>query len=157
IMKTFKYNFRYGIMNRIIELALPQLQKHFQISDQNTILIPIPSHVKRIRHRGFNQSLIIAQGIGKEMDIRVANPLIKTIHTDHQSHKSRAERLQQKNDIYSLKPNLSVLLEGKDLVIVDDVCTTGSTLRATAQRLLNIKPRSITALTLFRASRTSGT
>jgi len=99
------------------------------------IIIPVPLHFKKERQRGYNQAACIAEGLGRASGITVLNDaLCKTRHTESQTHKSVAARIENVQDAYALKK--AELLAGKHLLLIDDVLTTGATLESCARTLL---------------------
>ena len=101
------------------------------------ILLPIPLHPHKQKKRGYNQSEAICDGIAKgmqkECDYKL---LVRTTDTQTQTKKSRYNRWENVSQIFKvLHPEQ---LEGKHILLVDDVVTTGSTLEAVAQILLEI-------------------
>lgn len=119
----------YGRM--IEELAELKLMKNFQ----NPILIPIPLSKRRFRERGFNQAELLCEEIIKideensqhqylKMD---KNILIKIKETEHQARiKNRKERLENLSKSFAVKKG--EFLKGKNIILIDDVTTTGATL-----------------------------
>ena len=100
-------------------------------------IIPVPLHPKKIKSRGYNQSVIIAEGMMEILKIEViSDNLIRIVATKTQTKKSREERWQNVKDIFTVcRPEQ---LENKHLLLVDDVITTGSTIEACALTLLKI-------------------
>jgi len=99
------------------------------------IIIPVPLHQKKFRLRGYNQSTFIAQGISEKMDIMYTeNILLRTISTESQTRKSRYNRYENMKDVFEVKDAKSII--GKHILLVDDVITTGATLEACANQLL---------------------
>lgn len=89
-------------------------------------LVPIPVHSKKEFSRGYNQSLLIAQGLSEELGIPVVDILYRKTHDESQTKKSKEERYTNVKGKFALKKNALVGL--KHVLIVDDVLTTGSTL-----------------------------
>ncbi|MDF2857097.1 MAG: phosphoribosyltransferase [Neobacillus sp.] len=106
------------------------------------MLVPIPLSAERLYERGFNQSesLIIESG-------HHITPLLTRIHAEKQSKKSRSERIHLAQ-VFQLASNIEV--KGKRLVLVDDIYTTGSTLRHAAKLLKEAGAQSVQSLTLAR-------
>jgi len=100
-------------------------------------IVPVPLHPKKEHKRGYNQSLMIVEGMAKSMKVRVfSDVLYRKVHTSSQTKKSRYERWQNVKDIFEIKNGQC--LEGKHVLLVDDVITTGATLEACGNKLLEI-------------------
>lgn len=100
-------------------------------------LIPVPLHPKKEKQRGYNQSMMIAQGISEVTGIPVGESfLFRSVNTATQTHKSKEERWQNVKDIFMLRH--AEQLEGKYVLLIDDVQTTGATLEACALRLSEV-------------------
>ena len=100
-------------------------------------LIPVPLHPHKQRQRGYNQSEWIAEGIRSVCHIPVDTTAICRIRSNEtQTHKQLYERWGNVQDIFALKATGH--LEGKHVLLVDDVITTGSTLGVCAETLLTI-------------------
>jgi len=101
-------------------------------------IIPVPLHYKKKALRGYNQTMVIAKGMNEITGIPILeNILTKVNHSESQTTKSRADRFQNVLDSFELKKNKN--LEGKHILVVDDVFTTGATLEACAVKLQNYK------------------
>ena len=118
------------------------------------VIVPIPLHWTRYARRGFNQACEIGCVIGKEIDRPVMPALRRCKRTVFQSRLSSELRQENVKDAFALSRLHQMFrknsLEGKDILLVDDLCTTGATLRSAAKVLLACKPKSITALVACR-------
>jgi ComF family protein len=110
-------------------------------------LVPVPLHKKKYRQRGFNQSEWIAMGLSKTLDIPVnSNNLYRSEYTKSQTRKSRHERWKNVENVFKLKnPHL---FENKDILLVDDILTTGATLEACSNAILTANGASVYIATL---------
>ncbi|MBQ3844662.1 MAG: ComF family protein [Bacteroidales bacterium] len=114
-------------------------------------IIPIPLHPKKEKLRGYNQSLVIAEGIHEIMNVPIAEKsLVRSVFTDTQTKKSREERYQNVKDIFELKKPEQ--LQGKHVLLVDDVLTTGATLMSAGKALLHAEGIKISVATVACAS-----
>lgn len=110
-------------------------------------IIPIPLHPKKEHLRGYNQSLVISQGVEDKTNIPIMRDcLARKVFTSTQTKKSRDERWENVKDIFEIRNHK--MLENKHVLIIDDVLTTGATLLAagkTLSQIHNIKMSAATA------------
>lgn len=97
-------------------------------------IIPVPLHPKKAFIRGYNQSLMIAQGVSEVTQIPIVETLYRKTHDASQTNKSKEERYRNVKDKF--EANHSLLKGKKHVVIIDDVLTTGATLEFAARALL---------------------
>ena len=98
------------------------------------MIVPVPLHPKKQRRRGYNQSALYARGLSERLGVPWQEALKRNAYTDSQTRKSRMERFANVEKVFEL-PDASAV-QGKHLLLVDDVITTGATLEACAHRLL---------------------
>lgn len=109
-------------------------------------LIPVPLHPKREKERGYNQSQMIAQGVAEVTGIPVGDHfLVRSVNTLTQTHKNKEERWKNVKDIFEVRH--AEQLEGKNVLLIDDVLTTGATLEACALKLSMIQGITISCAT----------
>lgn len=113
------------------------------------VIIPIPSHTKRHLKRGYCHTTLLAKRIGQITGIPVDCHLVRrTRYQQPQSQMSRAQRLKLSKSHFSLREPAT--LQGQRVALLDDVVTTGRTLKAVAERLQPLKPKSIQGWALCR-------
>lgn len=101
------------------------------------LIIPVPLHNSKRRSRGFNQSEAFAEGISEILKVPCkSNALKRSIASISQISKNRLERLNNVLESFELDDQDG--LEGKHILLVDDVLTTGATLEACSEKLLTI-------------------
>ncbi len=101
-------------------------------------LVPVPLHPQALSKRGFNQAALICEGIGQVWHKPVLTGAIaRTKHTSTQTKQTRAERWDNMENAFTIKDPISI--NGKHLLIIDDVITTGATIEACGKTLLTIK------------------
>jgi ComF family protein len=101
------------------------------------VIVPVPLHKKKFMQRGYNQSEQFAIGLSGSMTIPVnRHMLLRTKATETQTRKSRFNRYQNVNEIFSVHHPEEYT--GKHLILVDDVITTGATIESCIQALNTI-------------------
>ena len=91
------------------------------------MVIPVPLHTSKLKRRGFNQSELFANGLGENLNLPVVTDVVSRVkNTNTQTKKNRVERWQNMDLVYSLQNTDSIV--GKNVLVVDDVLTTGATL-----------------------------
>lgn len=115
-------------------------------------LIPLPLFADKEHKRGYNQATVICNGISSVMNIPVLNGAVIRKHaTETQTSKHRTERWENVKD--SFKVAKSAELNGKNLLLVDDVVTTGATLEACGNVILNATNARLSIATLAYAAK----
>lgn len=118
-------------------------------------LIPIPLHWTRFAKRGYNQALVMAQELGKKLQVPVLDILKRDKKTAFQSSLSFELRQNNVKDVFVINPKYNKLyllefLKDKNIILVDDLLTTGATLKNSARVLIKFKPKSINAVVACR-------
>ena len=110
-------------------------------------LIPLPLHESRQRKRGYNQATVLCEGMAEIMKLPVLeNVVIRKSMTTTQTKKNRLERWENIEGKFSVTEASTI--KGMHLLLVDDVITTGATLEACAQELLNVEEVKVSIVTL---------
>ena len=111
------------------------------------LIIPVPLHKAKKAKRGYNQSMLIAEGISEILHIPVSeNILLRVRDTESQTHKTRAERVRNMEEAFKI--NEIAQLKGKHILLCDDVLTTGATLEACALTLMKEESAKIRIATI---------
>jgi ComF family protein len=113
-----------------------------------TILVAVPLHPKRARQRGYNQSDLLAQELSHLIGLPIASgSLVRVRHTPSQVSLGAEARRGNVQGAFHCKNSV---YQGKGVLLVDDVCTTGATLNACAVALKGAEAASVWGLTFSR-------
>ncbi len=145
-LPTVIHQLKYGGMSTLgVELGRFLGKRLLDSLDDpsSCLLVPVPLHSVKLRERGYNQSLVLCKGIAEITDIPIASFLKRTRYTRSQTKLSREERQENVAGAFEVPRNVSI--EGKTLILVDDVITTGATTAECARALRNHGPKKIFA------------
>lgn len=115
------------------------------------VVVPVPLHWRRRLRRGFDQADSIARALGRRAEVPVFAALRRRRATPPQTRRPRGQRLRGLDTAFVCDRPQAV--RDRRLALVDDVVTTGATLRAAARALAEQRPRSIVALAAARTPR----
>ncbi|MEX2090998.1 MAG: phosphoribosyltransferase family protein [Candidatus Paceibacterota bacterium] len=151
-IKIFKYGFVKDMAEPLVELVriyIDLISAHnLNVFRNNPVLIPVPLHKKRLNWRGFNQSEILADNIAHIYNLETRRDiLIRNKNTEPQAEiKDKETRLVNVKDSFDCSENL----KGRNIVLIDDLCTTGATLNECAKALAAKGAGKIRALVVAR-------
>mgnify|MGYP001163255592 CR=1 FL=1 len=144
-MKQFMIRFKFRGDAAFADLIKFDWKRFWRKHDANELVVPIPLSEERLYERGFNQSLILAQMLTDDP----ADLLIRPHPIEKQSKKTRKERVNSGQQRFELKDEAAV--KDKEIVLIDDIYTTGTTVRNAAKTLYQHGARRVRSLTLARA------
>jgi ComF family protein len=149
---TLKYNFVKDLtqpLSKILMKGFETWQQNHQENIKNIILLPIPLHKKREKHRGFNQAELLAQSLGKKLGAKVnTQSIVRERNTSAQANLDSLKRRKNIKNAFKIKN--ATLFKNKMIFIIDDVCTTSSTLEECAKEIAKADPKEIWGLVLAR-------
>lgn len=146
ILKEVIHQYKF---NRVKRLAKPlaMFLLELPIPDSDAIVV-VPLHKKRLRQREFNQTAVIGHHLSKKLKIPLLlDALIKVKETKPQTGLGSEERLRNLNNTFIAKDVVKEL----NLLLIDDVITTGATIKECSKALLKAGAKSITVLALARS------
>jgi ComF family protein len=151
------HQFKYG-RDLSIGVLLASLMADFSFPDLEfrdySLIIPVPLHIKKLRKRGFNQSIILADSIGKKWQIPVNFSLLKRCKfTLTQTGLDKRERERNIKGAFEVRDKEKIA--GRNIIIIDDVYTTGATLNECAKKLIKAGAQKVAVLTLARVLQNS--
>lgn len=143
IIHKFKYDGLYGLAE---PLGMCMARFWPEWDSPPDMIIPIPLHERRKRMRGFNQAALLAQHLGTVVHVPLNDVGLKRVrNTTPQVGLSPAERESNVRDAFSAD---SSELEGKHILLLDDVFTTGATMNAAAGAIIDAGAASVSAYCL---------
>lgn len=146
LLHQIKYEGRKSLATYLAMLFAGELQASGWLNQIDAV-IPVPLHPRKQAKRGFNQSELLAAALAKAADKELlTGMLIRRHFTETQTLKSRAERLDNLKNAFSLVS--SATANNKHLLLVDDVLTTGATIEACATALAEIPGMRLSVATL---------
>jgi ComF family protein len=146
LLHELKYRNGLYVLGDLSRMALSQHHYIRYLTDAR--LVPVPLHKDKLRERGYNQSLYIAQALAQiAPGARVLDCLIRTRFTRTQTRLDRTARFQNMKNAFALTPSIHLNLQDS-FILIDDVFTTGSTLNACAEVLRQAGAESIMVATL---------
>lgn len=159
LIRQFKYK---PFLKELAEPLAQILTEHFIKTGKNTdeiwensVLIPVPLHIKKLKERGYNQSELLSYELSKIVKIPVLpNVLIKTKNTSSQMELKKQEREKNLAGAFTVNQNCVSpgLTQFSKIFLVDDVYTTGSTMQECALALLRAGAKSVWGITIARES-----
>jgi ComF family protein len=134
MIQSIKYNNNTVLAYRLGALLALDIERKSNILTQTHMIISVPLHENRLKQRGYNQAQLIAQGLVSQSGIEIKNDvLIKIKETKDQIGLSKYEREENLKDCFLITD--SMLVKNKNILIVDDVLTTASTVNTCAKIL----------------------
>lgn len=138
LIKLYKYNFAQDISEflgffllNFLDTQIIKQAKNFK--PENIVVIPVPLHNKRLRWRGFNQSEKLAQSIADKLQIKIATDNLQRIKFKKpQASLKKEARLKNIQNVFAWQGDK---LNQQNIILVDDVTTTGATLNECAKAL----------------------
>lgn len=138
LMHQIKYKGKKEIAHTLGKWYGAELKKNERFASADFI-VPVPLHSSKLKRRGFNQSEWFARGIAESTGIAVNTNIIhRTRKSETQTRKTRFKRWENVSDIFSVSD--AALIKNRQLILADDVITTGATLEACMQTILLAEP-----------------
>ncbi|MEM6811459.1 MAG: ComF family protein [Pseudomonadota bacterium] len=144
--------FKHGDQIHSVPTMLPWLLRAGQdICNQSDLIVPVPLHYTRLVKRRFNQAGLIAQAISKKIDKPcIIDVLKRDKATMTQGYLNMKERKKNVSGVFSVQQKYLNQIKGKNLLLVDDVYTTGATIEECTKILLKAGVQSVNVLTIAR-------
>lgn len=144
-----KFEKKVGIHKPLGDLLVNYLRvQQKDLIDRIDFVMPVPLHRKRFRARGFNQAQLLCQDIERHFNLPISLDLKRIRFTTPQMNLGRLERLQNIKGAFEVRDKNTI--SGKQILLVDDIFTTGATVDECAKVLLKARARQVSVLTLAR-------
>ena len=150
VMRQAIYQLKYKNLRALAELLAELLQDYLATNPvPGEVLVPVPLHQKRLRERGYNQSNLLARELGKLINLPVVDDcLIRHQHAPPQARTATIDERQQ--NVANAFICRDHRLKDKQVLLIDDVSTSGATLDACAAALKATGTTSVWGLVLAR-------
>ena len=152
LARKLLFKFKYGGDRKLgedLSILLSTLWQLQLLKTSNPALVPVPLHWKRILIRGFNQSEILAHVLSTTLKIETLPKALVRKRATHPQHKlGQLARFSNLHGAFSANHQL---IKNRELVLVDDIYTSGATLSECARVLLDAGALSVSAMTIARA------
>jgi len=133
---------------RHVEQLLVAAAKPLSLS---TRVVPVPLHPKRLKTRGFNQASIVAETVSKALELALDEVSLVRVSSPEKYRAGLDVKGRRDTVAGAFEVSHPRLVTGEDILLVDDVFTTGATVSACAEVLLAAGAKSVFVLTLARA------
>lgn len=157
VQKLIKY-YKYSYLENLADVLVDILEKQTRriITDRNTVIVNVPLHAVKKRQRGFDQTEILSKKLAQRLSLNYSPLLIRVKNNPAQAKLSKIARQQNVLGIFEINPStlplrpraqgrevrvldkkatLSLSKDGLNILLIDDVTTTGSTLNQAAKTL----------------------
>ncbi|MCQ4923202.1 ComF family protein [Tissierella carlieri] len=146
MMKNYKYNGKNYLYKPFGEIMLKTIENK-KIAEDIDIIIYVPTHKRKEALRGYNQAELLAVYISKNLEKPLLRQnLIKTKWTKEQSHSNKIDRIINLKGSFQIKDPSEI--EGKRILLVDDIITTGVTMDECSRVLINNGAKEVIGIAL---------
>ncbi len=129
-IRRLKYRRRSSLAPLLASLVCDRLSEWGINFDQESIIVPVPLHWYKQYLRGYNQAILLGQAFSEYLGLKLAEKaVIKAKNTQSQTKCTQQERSTNVHDSFVINPRYESILTGKHVIVIDDVLTTGSTLK----------------------------
>ncbi|NMA67733.1 MAG: ComF family protein [Clostridiaceae bacterium] len=148
-IQAMKFNNQPSLSETLAYLLIEKYIKE-PVLPHVDLIVPVPMHRKKKRQRGFNQAELLAKKVSKFLNIPLdTNSLVKIKNTKPQSSLSRNHRLYNLDNVFEVKNITNI--KGKNILLIDDVITTGTTINTCGKILCDSGASKIYALVIANA------
>ena len=140
-----KYSHVEDVLQAFEKIIINFVKQNKYLFSQIDLVVPVPLHKKRFVERGFNQAKLIAKIVAREIDKPCQEFVIRSRHTLQQAKLKREDRLKNVKNAFVIENNID-----GNVLLIDDVFTTGSTLQECAKVLKKGGAKAVIGFTIAR-------
>jgi len=128
-LKSVKYRGSWDVLRELVDMLWDEIGSDLKSVDDSWIVVGVPMYVRKRKDRGFNQAEKLGRMIAERLDIQYVELLIRTKETKSQYGLGRRERAKNMEGVFRVDNDVDIQDKKLSVVLVDDVLTTGVTLR----------------------------
>ena len=155
ISRDIILGFKHADKTHLVKAFVPWLRRAGQeMLQEADMIVPVPLHRRRLLARRYNQAALIAKALAKEQGLQCEVDLLERVKaTPSQGHLRIKERYKNVRRAFALNPKAKVDVKGKTVLLIDDVYTTGATVKECTKVLLKAGASKVYVLALARVVR----
>ena len=151
-LKELLHSYKYGSKLFLADYFSDLIASRFPFDQGGIdIVVPVPLYIKRLRERGYNQTVLIARGLSKKLGLSINLFSLKKIRDTKPQVEMKDFKKREQNVKNSFQVIDEKIFSGKSVLLVDDVYTSGSTIRECSKQLLKSGAKYVLGLTIARA------
>jgi len=148
IIRALKYH-RKSEFKTILSEILIKTVEHYNLKVDDFIIFPVPIHKNRFKHRKYNHMELVAEEFAKHFGLKVESSLLTRIKDTPPMYKLTVpERREYLKNAFAFSGNI----QGKKILLLDDIVTSGTTIKELSQIILNEKPAELLVLCASRSN-----
>lgn len=148
LIRDLKYRRRQRLRRRMGRLLAERVAREWDGGDLD-VVVPVPMHWRRRMERGFDHARAIAARLAAELGLPLSDELLRTRHTLPQVHLPRSRRVENVRGAFAARSPAA--LEGANVLLVDDVTTTGATVAEATRTLREARTHHVAVAVLAKA------
>lgn len=154
--RTLILKFKHGDQTQMVRTFTPLLRRAgaAMLAEPGAVLVPVPLHPWRLWRRRYNQAALMARALAADTGVACAvDGLIRRRHTPSQGHRGFKDRYVNVKSAFTINPDRAGFLKERPAILIDDVMTSGATVRECAKVLKEAGVSAVHVLTLARVVR----
>ena len=152
-MHSFKFHERADLYKYFIDICFWKNKELYKVLNDFDLITYVPMYYKKEQKRGYNQAKLLAEELGRRLNIKVVNCLKKRKDNKMQSSLSKNERFENVKNVFEIidEDHIKNSIQNKNIILVDDILTTGATITNCAKILKKNESGKICAFTISKS------